>query len=305
MKAQFEKVPLTSSTFLVKRESLYHSVIPWHFHPEFELTLLSNVVGKKYIGNVIKDLEIDDLVLLGANLPHRWHCEKGCNQKSLKREPHQIVIQFSIDFLGSDFFKQPPFLHILQLLNRANNGICFRGKDITHAKKIMNTMLDLNSFEQTLQLLKLLNTLSTSTDYEILSSIGFTETLNEFDGNRMNRIYQFIISNFKEPITLEEVAKVSNMTPPAFCKYFKVRTKKNFSYFLNEVRISYACRLLIEKNLDILQICYESGFNNLSNFNRQFKRITKMNPTQYKSQFNDQDFKLTPNKISSFNVNDR
>lgn len=285
MKAQFEKVPLTSTTFLIKRESLYHVVVPWHFHPEFELTFLSNVTGTKYIGNIIKDLEPDNLVLLGPNLPHRWHCEKSYGHKPSKSEPHQVVIQFSYDFLGSNFFEQPPFLNIQQLLNRANNGICFYGKDITRSKKIMSSMLDMNSFDQTIQLLNLLNSLSLSKEYEILSSIGFTETLNEFDGNRMNQIYQFIISSFKESITLADVARIANMTPPAFCKYFKIKTKKNFSYFLNEVRISYACKLLIEKNLDILQICFESGFNNLSNFNRQFKRITKMNPTQYKSQF--------------------
>lgn len=287
MKAQFEKVPLTSTTFLIKRESLYHNVIPWHFHPEFELAFLSNVAGKKYIGNGIKDLEPDDLVILGPNLPHRWHCEKDNSQNHFKKEPHQIVIQFSYDFLGSDFFDKPPFSGILQLLNRANNGICFYGKGKILAKKIMNQMLQMNGFEQTIQLLNLLHMLSLSKEYEILSSIGFTETLNESDGNRMNRVYQFIISGFKEPITLGQVAKISNMTPQAFSKYFKTRTKKNFSYFLNEVRISYACRLLIEKNMDVLQICYESGFNNLSNFNRQFKRITKMNPTQYKTQFND------------------
>lgn len=291
MKAQFEKVPLTSTTFLIKRESLYRTEVPWHFHPEFELVFLSSAVGKKYIGNVIQDLEPENLILLGPNLPHRWYCERDFSQKISKREPHQIVIQFSYDFLGSNFFEQPPFLNIQQLLNRANNGICFYGKDIMLSKKIMNAMLHMNSFDQTIQLLNLLNRLSLSKEYEILSSIGFTETLNEFDGNRMNQIYQFIISNFKEAIALEDAAKIANMTAPAFCKYFRIKTKKNFSYFLNEVRISYACRLLIEKNLDILQICYESGFNNLSNFNRQFKRITKMNPTQYKSQFNITNFK--------------
>ena len=284
MKAQFEKVPLTGTTFSIKLESLFHRDIPWHFHPEFELTFIGRASGKKYIGNGIRDLELDDLVLLGPNLPHRWHCDIN-HSEHFEKDAYQIVIQFSYEFLGKDFFEQPPFSGILQLLKRANNGVCFHGKARGLAKKIMPLMLQMNGFDQTIQLLKLLNSLSSSKEYEILSSIGFTENLNESDGNRMNRVYEFIISNFKEPITLNQVARLSNMTPQAFCKYFKTRTKKNFSYFLNEVRISYACRLLIEKNLDILQICYESGFNNLSNFNRQFKRITKMNPTQYKVHF--------------------
>lgn len=285
MKAQFEKVPLTDTTFLIKREYLSYCEIPWHFHPEFELTLITKASGKKYIGNRVKDLDQDDLMLLGPYLPHRWHYDKNNNENS-KRESHQIVIQFSYDFLGEGFFEKPPFSNILQLLKRANNGISFHGEAKALAKRTMNLMLLKNGFEQILELLTLLNTLSSSQHYEILSSIGFTENLNESDGNRMNQVYRFIISNFKDPITLSDVAKLSNMTPQAFCKYFKARTKKNFSNFLNEVRISYACKLLIEKNLDVLEICYASGFNNLSNFNRQFKRITKMNPTQYRSQFN-------------------
>jgi AraC-like DNA-binding protein len=285
MKAQFEKVPFTDTTFLIKKEYLSYCEIPWHFHPEFELTLISKASGKKYIGNRIKDLDQDDLILLGPYLPHRWHYDKNKNENS-KRESHQIVIQFSYDFLGEGFFEKSPFSSILQLLKRANNGISFHGEAKVLAKRTMNLMLQKKGFEQTLQLLTLLNTLSNSQHYEILSSIGFTENLNESDGNRMNQVYRFIISNFKDPITLSDVAKLSNMTPQAFCKYFKTRTKKNFSNFLNEVRISYACKILIEKNLDVLETCYASGFNNLSNFNRQFKRITKMNPTQYKSQFN-------------------
>ena len=218
MKAQFEKVPLTDTTFLIKREYLSYCEIPWHFHPEFELTLISKASGKKYIGNRVKDLDQDDLMLLGPYLPHRWHYDKNNNENS-KRESHQIVIQFSYDFLGEGFFEKPPFSNILQLLKRANNGISFHGEAKALAKKTMNLMLKKNGFEQILELLTLLNTLSSSQHYEILSSIGFTENLNESDGNRMNQVYRFIISNFKGPITLSDVAKLSNMTPQAFCKY--------------------------------------------------------------------------------------
>ncbi len=281
MKPTFEKVPLSGSPFLMKEESFTHFDVSWHIHPEFELTLILSGQGKRHIGNSIEDLDFEELIFIGPNLPHSWYGSKN-NEVNSKKKVSQIVIQFSIDFLGKDFFEKPAFVNILQLLKRAQLGICFYGETRKFAKKKMNSMLQMNGFDQTMKLLNLLNRLSGSQEYRYLSCIGFTETLNEADTDRMNKIYQFIMEHFREHITLNQLATFANMTPQSFCKYFKTRTKKTFSFFLNEVKISYACRLLTEKNLNILQICYESGFNNLSNFNRKFKQINKMTPMEYK-----------------------
>lgn len=281
MQPKFEKVPLVNSSFLIKEEVFTYFDVPWHLHPEFELTFIRSDQGKRHIGNSIEDLDYEELIFIGPNLPHNWYGSKT-NETHSKKKVNQIVIQFSIDFLGIDFFEKPAFVNILQLLKRAQLGICFYGETRKFAGKKMYSMLSMNSFDQTLELLTLLNRLSNSQEYKYISSIGFTEILNEIDTNRMNKIYQFIMEHFKEQITLKQIATFANMTPQSFCKYFKIRTKKTFSFFLNEVKISYACRLLIEKNLNVLQICYESGFNNLSNFNRQFKRINKMTPMEYK-----------------------
>ena len=284
MKPKFEKVPLVSSSFLIKEEVFTCFDVPWHIHPEFELTFIRSGQGKRHIGNSIEDLDYEELIFIGPNLPHNWYGSKT-NEADSKKKISQIVIQFSIDFLGKDFFEKPAFVNIFQLLKRSQLGICFYGETRKFAVKKMYSMLSMNGFDQTLQLLTLLNRLSGSREYKYLSCIGFTEILNEADTDRINKIYQFIMEHFKEQITLNQLAAFSNMTPQAFCKYFKIRTKKTFSFFLNEVKISYSCRLLIEKNLNVLQICYESGFNNLSNFNRQFKRINKMTPMEYRKSF--------------------
>jgi len=283
MKPQFEKIPLTDSSdtsFLIKEETFPYFDIPWHFHPEFELALIRTGQGKRHVGSNIEDLESDELIFIGPNLPHNWYGNKTNNAKS-KCKSHQIVIQFSYEFLGKDFFEKPQFANILKLLKRAQSGISFYGETRKLAKKEMISMLRMSSFNKTIVLLTLLKRLSESQEYKYLSSIGFTEKLNDADANKINKIYKYIIEHFKEPISLNQVANLANMTPQAFCKYFKMRTKKTFSFFLNEVKVSYACRLLAEGNLNVLQICYESGYNNLSNFNRQFKRITKMTPTEY------------------------
>lgn len=285
MKPQFEKVPLAGTSFLIKEETFPYFDIPWHFHPEFELALVRNGEGKRHVGSSVEDLESDELVFIGPNLPHNWYSNKSRSVKS-KEKLSQIVIQFSYEFLGKEFFEKPPFGNILQLLKRAHLGISFYGETRKAAKKEMISMLQMNSFNQTISLLVLLKMLSESQEYKYLSGLGFTEELNDADAGRINKIYKYIIEHFKEPISLNQVAELANMTPQAFCKYFKMRTKKNFSFFLNEVRVNYACRLLAEDNLKVLQICYEAGYNNLSNFNRQFKRIIKISPTQYVSQFN-------------------
>lgn len=284
MKPKFEKVPISGTSFLIKEEIFTHFDVPWHVHPEFELTLIISGRGKRHIGSSIEELESEELIFVGPNLPHNWYGSKS--EVDSRKKVSQIVIQFSIDFLGKDFFEKPTFENILQLLKRAQLGLSFYGGIRKFAKKKMYSMLQMNGFDQTIELLTFLNTLSDSREYKYLSSIGFTETLNDFDTQKMNRIYQYIIVHFKEHISLEELSRYANMTPQAFCKYFKNRTKKTFSFFLNEVKISYACRLLLEKNLNIIQICYESGFNNLSNFNRQFKRINKMTPVDYRKSMN-------------------
>lgn len=281
MKPTFEKVSIVNSSFLIKEEAYTYFDVPWHIHPEFELTFILSGNGKRHIGNSIEDLDHEELIFIGPNLPHNWYGSKT-NEVDSKKKVSQIVIQFHIDFLGKDFFKNPAFVNIFQLLKRASLGICFYGETRKFARRKMRSMLQMNGFNQTIELLNLLNRLSVSMEYINISCIGFTEILNEADTARMNKIYKFIMLNFKEQLTLKEIASFANMTPQSFCKYFKIRTKKTFSYFLNEVKISYACRLLIEKKLNVLQICYEVGFNNLSNFNRQFKRIAKMTPMDYK-----------------------
>lgn len=281
VKPKFEKVPFVSSSFLIKEEIFTSFDVPWHIHPEFELIYIQSGQGKKHIGNIIDDLEKEELMLIGPNLPHYWYGNRS-TESNTKEEISQIVIQFSIDFLGKDFFELPPFVKILQLLKRAYLGLCFQGETRTLAGQKMQSILQMNGFEQTIELLNLLNRLSVSQEFKSISCIGFGEIMNEVDSSRMNKIYQYIMDHFMEQVSLNQIATFSNMTPQAFCKYFKIRTKKTFSCFLNEVRISYACRLLMENNLSVLQICYESGFNNLSNFNRQFKRINKMTPIEYK-----------------------
>ena len=282
MKPLFEKVLLSESSFLVKEEHFYRYDIPWHLHPEFELTLLIQGEGKKNIGDHISEIHDKELVLLGPNLPHSWFGSKTSKSDSLSK---QIVIQFPYDFLGSDFFENHAFTNIRDLLQRSYRGLLFHDPEKISVLNRITDMLLLNDFDRTMELLHILNILAQSKRFEVLSSMGYSSHLNKSESARLNAIYGFILDHFKTGLDLNTVARFAGMTPQAFSRYFRERTRRTFISFLNEVRIGYACRLISEKRMNISQICYECGYTNLSNFNRQFKKIMAMPPTQYAKRF--------------------
>ena len=280
----YEQVPF-KTPFVLKKEFFHDVNVPWHIHPEYELTFIHIGKGIEHVGSYVGNIDQMGLVFLGPNLPHNWYINKNFNTLDGDGN-YQVVIQFSKDVFGDSFFDIQPFKDICALLKKAELGMSFHFSDIAEFGSIMESMLQMNDFDKSITLLRILYKLASTNDYKVLSSFGFNEVLNENNIKRMNKILQYITLNFKENITLNEIANVANMTPQAFCKYFKERTHKTFVEFVNEVRIGYACRLLFEDNYNILQICYECGFSNLSNFNRQFKKIINVSPIGYKKKVN-------------------
>lgn len=274
----FEKVLLSQSSFLVKEEHFSNFDIAWHVHPEFELTYISQGEGKINVGDYISELDGPKLLLIGPNLPHSWYGSKEPEGKVLAK---QIVIQFPPDFLGDDFFENPAFRKIRELLDKSNRGLLFHDSEKHELSERIARVLMMNEFDRIIELLNLLQALATQRNFTELSSIGYSELVNSGESVRLNTIYAFILDNFKTDLNLKTVAGIASMTPQAFSRYFKERTKRTFISFLNEVRIGYACRLLTEQSMTISQICYESGYSNLSNFNRQFKKIKSMTPSEY------------------------
>jgi AraC-like DNA-binding protein len=278
MKPYVEKVPITEVSFLIKEESFQNFDVSWHIHPEYELAIILKGQGRRNVGNSIDDFYENEIILLGPNLPHSWYSSR-LTATSVK----QIIVQFSYDFLGKELFEKPEFGAIKALLTKAHRGIVFKNHTNLPVKKVLLSMLSANGFNRTISLLNILNLLAKSTDFKELSLLSYSHSLNETDSKKINKVFRYILDNFRRDICLSELASLSSMTPPAFCNYFKKHTKKTYTQFLNDVRIGHACKLIIQKNLSISQICSESGFNNLSNFNRQFKKVTNSSPTEYKN----------------------
>ncbi len=281
MKLYRESIIPSSNILVVKEEHFEISEFPLHHHPEYELLLILRGSGKRFVGDNISEFSSGDLCLFGPDLPHTY------NNKHLaeNRDIHQIVIQFNEDFLGKDFFDKAPFKLIRALLDQSVRGYTFTGHTLVKVTSMIRSLLRLDETEVIIQLLAILDVLSKSSEFELLSSRGFTSKLDHVESERMGKVFDYILKNFSEEITLNEIASIACLSPEAFCRYFKKYTRKTFSEFLIEIRIGHACKLLQQHTLDVNQVSIQSGFNNISYFNRKFKSMTQKTPVEYKKAF--------------------
>lgn len=273
-------------SFFIREAIVPHMYNLWHYHQEIEINLVLKGTGTRFVGNHIENFEHQDLVLIGANLPHVWINDPKYFAQHEKLRAHVINLQFQEDFTGKELINLPEFRDIRELIGKSDRGIRFYGDTYEKAAAIMQEIIHLNGFERLMHFLSLLNLLAVSKEYYFLSNEGFNSQKNPFNKDKINKIYDFVLRNYTEDITVNQVATIACMNPAAFCRFFKQTTHKTFVTFLNEVRIGHACKLLLDpQNLTISSICYDSGFKNLSNFNRQFKLFTGKTPNEYKKEY--------------------
>lgn len=286
MKPQLLKVstdPLLS--FSVRHDKVPHFFPKWHYHTELELIQIKKGSGTQFIGDNISRFYEGDIFLIGSNLPHYWRCDECYFENNPKISAEATVTHFLPNFWGPQFLELPENKHINDLFLKATKGIKISGNTNYRIEDILQNLLTAKTAERIILLMQALHLISTSKDIECLATSGFQNTCNEMETERINDIYNYTISNFDKKISLEEIAAIAHISPNSFCRYFKTQTKKTYSQFLMEVKIGNACKLLIENKKSISSICYESGFNNFSNFNRYFKNITGKSPLQYKKTF--------------------
>ncbi len=257
----------------------------WHFHPEYQLFTVLKGTGTRFVGDHVQPFKPGDLVLTGPDLPHLWRSDPEYfeGDKSLMTEG--VVIYFPEALFASPFLQKVETLQIRQLLARSARGISYGHTVVDVVRPMMMALPEKKDFEGILHLLRMLHLLSTAEDYTLLANPGYSNSLSASDTERMNKVHAYVMKNFREKITLEDVAAIANMTPSSFSRYFRTHANKTFSEFLAGIRIGYSCKLLIEREISISQACYESGFNTLSNFNRQFKAYTQVTPMEYRNRY--------------------
>lgn len=267
-------------SFVVKELIAPHFDPTWHFHPHYQLFTVVEGNGTRFIGDSIRLFMPQDTVFLAPNMPHVWrsdHAEKA--------QTHGIVVYFTEDFLGKDFFEKPEMYPIKQLFINSQRGLEIVGNRRTLLRNHLAELINLSGFESVLKLLSILNELAQSNDYEYIASANYVNTHKISETERMQKVHEYVMQHFREEISLSALASLICMSESAFCRYFKNRTNKTFSDFVSEVRIGYACKLLMNRELSVTQIALESGFNTISNFNRQFKGLMGKSPLQYQKEF--------------------
>ncbi|GAB3780354.1 AraC family transcriptional regulator [Spirosoma horti] len=271
-----------AASFIVKKLVEPHFDPNWHFHPQYQLFLVEEGTGTRFIGDSIKPFGPGDLVFLGPNLPHLWRSDQIYFDRQSELKTRGIVVYFTEDFLGNDFFAKQEMAPIRQLLDQARQGLEWTKHTRSRAETALRHLTtQAVGFDRVLSLLALLNDLSRATDYRFLTSPGYTNTVKPTETDRMQLVHDYVLGHFPDDLSLDTIADLAGMTSPAFCRYFKTRANKTFSEFVSEVRIGHACKLLMDGKLNITQISFESGFRTLSNFNRQFKDITGQTPSAY------------------------
>ena len=274
----FEKIVTPDNSFLrafVRDEELDFC---WHYHPEYELTLILESSGKRYVGDSIRDYHAGDLVLVGPNLPHTWKSNPGAKSKA-------VVLQFSRDCLGKGFFDLQEMRTICNLLDESKWGIKFEIDEHRGIYDDVVNIVSLDRDQRVLRFLEILVALSALNKKHTLSTRIFEKPMNKGEQVRIEKVLRFINDNFSRSISLGEVAALSNVSKSHFGQFFKKVTGSNFVCYVNDIRISRACELLSESDEQITKICFECGFNNVSNFNRQFLRRKSMSPQKYRKMF--------------------
>ncbi|MBI9063904.1 MAG: AraC family transcriptional regulator [Marinilabiliaceae bacterium] len=267
-----------------------HTVLPfmdslWHYHPDFELIYTVQGSGKRFVGDSIENFYPGDLVFLGANLPHVWKNDEMYHQGNKNLNAEVIVIQFKKEVFGAGFFLMPELNEINQLLVLSQRGIKITGETKERIVSEMWKILNLKGIRRISGLLTILDLMTRKQDQSLLISPSYKKVFNDGASEKLNKVFDYVATNFQSNIKLDEVADIASMSKTAFCRFFKSRTTKTFQEYLTDVRISYACELLMEADLNITQISEKCGFNSHSFFNRQFKALKGETPSAYSHRY--------------------
>jgi len=256
-------------------------ICPFHYHPEIEVTLIESGSGRRFVGDHIGRFDPGDLVVIGSGLPHMYYSDakpaSGGDDWA-----RSIVIQFSADMWGDAFWSAPEIGGVKRFLALSERGIRYNGETVERVSVVMRELGVATGVVRMEKLIRLLALLSASEDQEFLSSEGYAPPRSSSTERRIHKVYALINERFRERLTQEEVAKQFNMSPSSFSRFFRESSGKTFSRFLNEVRIGQACQRLQVSEDRILEVCYDCGFSNLSNFNRRFLEQVGMTPKAYR-----------------------
>ena len=285
MKPALEYLPKANQeSFVVKDFEYAYYPTPWHYHPEYEIVTVLESTGRRIIGDNISDFKPGNLALIGPNIPHIYKNDVAYYENNPYLKAKSIVIHFTEQSLGVDFLSLPETAIIRSLLERASTGMDIYGDTNKSVNRKLFDVVARSGLKRWLTLVDILTEIAESDEVAPItktSMVGY----NEKESTRLCRVLDWVTANFDQDIKLSEAAAIAEMHENAFSRFFSLRTRKPFSVFIQELRLQRAAKLLAETGNAVTAICYDCGYNNISNFNRQFVNYYKMNPRQYRKAY--------------------
>jgi AraC-like DNA-binding protein len=277
-------IPATQ-IFVIRHLEEKHFDPIWHAHSEYQLFVVLEGTGTRFIGDSIKSFRPGELILTGPHLPHVWRSDEVYFEKSSTSKTDGIVIYLNENFLGDHILEKEEMMALKKLFTKSMRGLDFYGTKKLQVIEMMKELVHLQGIPSVIHLLHILEVLAATKEYHYISSKAYDNAFDQNETDRLNKVYEYCFTNFRKKVLLEDLAELLHMTPTSFSRYFTMKNNKPFSRFIAEIRIKHACKMLTDTDESIAQVCYDCGFNTLSNFNKQFKEIMLMKPTQYKREF--------------------
>jgi len=285
MSARYEQIILKEdeSFFIgIFQDNLGKST--WHYHNNFEISFITEGTGKRIVGDSIEEFQPGDLVFIGNNLPHVWIADKEQKVVS-ERTLEMVYLQFSANILFPQLLALPEFVHVKKAMELSERGIQIVGQTLNEVSEIMLQLPYLKSFDRMNNFFRLMDIIGKSDSNIQLVSEEYTRKRFTTGNRRIAQLHDYLMNHYREEIELKKLAELVNMAEGSLCRFFKMNLGISLFEYLNRLKVEFACQLLMDPNMDIVDVCLDSGFNNLSHFNKQFRKNTGVTPSEYRKRF--------------------
>lgn len=286
MSASYEQINLKAN------ESFYIGVFQdnieistWHYHNKMELTFVTEGIGKRVVGDSIEDFGPGDLIFIGAKIPHVWIAEKNIFGSEATRSLESVYLQFGQDIVPEEMLELPEFVHVKKAIELSERGVHITGDTLNEVSRLMLELPYEDNFTRMIYFYQIMNAIGKSKSNILLASDEYVTKRFKSTNERITKVHEYLMSNFQEEVNLEQIAKLVHMAPGSLCRFFKTETGITIFDYLNKIKVDYACSLLLNHDLSVADIAFDCGFNNISHFNKQFKKIMDTTPRQYRKQF--------------------
>ncbi len=256
----------------------------WHYHNNFEISFITEGSGKRIVGDSIEEFQPGDLAFIGRNLPHVWIADKDTMTPS-NRTLEMVILQFTSNVLSPQLLTLPEFSNIKWALDLSERGILIVGHTLNEVSEIMLQLPYLKRFDRMLHFFKMMDIIGGSDTNKQLASRDYLRGRFITGNKRVEAIHEYLMKNYREDVSLEKLAGLVNMAEGSLCRFFKMNMGITIFEYLNKIKIEFACKLLMDQDHSMTEVCFDSGFNNLSHFNKQFKIITGVPPSEYRKRF--------------------